>query len=154
MEIFLHLKLLLDEHENLRFHIGEQYMRTNLPLTPEIHQSILNSNTGVTNGIITVKMLLSGLLAETGILGAFLYYLFLFKNIIHINKIKQHIFGIKYDFLIGLQYSFIATITISFYSAVSLKSYPNFMYGLVCAYISYCYYLQKSLKMRNIQNED
>ena len=152
LQFFTHNPILGCGYENLRFHIQEQYLKTCFPLTPEIYQSISNSLSGITNGTITVKMLLSGLLAETGIIGTLLYFIFLFSNIKILSKIKNYFGGIEQDFLVGLQYSYIVIIFLAWYWYSMLIDYICFLYGISCVYI-FLYTKKRRILLRQLQKE-
>ena len=130
-------------YDNVRFYMTQQYINSPLTLTPENNlalQEALNSNQGCAFN----RTLLWGLLSETGIIGTFLYFLFLYKNIKYIDKLKLYFQGIELKFLEGLKTSIIVVIATSFYIYSFGTSYLYLYYGLVCSYIVQ-YYINKGV---------
>ena len=73
--------------DNVRFYIIKYFLNSPLPLTPE-NKTYLNIALTSKLGMSFNRSLLSGLLSETGLIGTFLYFLFLYKNIKYIDRLK------------------------------------------------------------------
>ena len=116
-------------YDNVRFYMFDQFLNSPVPLTQENIQNMqydIISNSGTAYN----KSLFFGLFAETGIIGVFLYYLFLFKNIITIKRIKHYFNGTYYNFLCALEYFTCMLIIFSFYIPSMNITYVCFLLGL------------------------
>ena len=74
-------------------------------------------------------------LAELGIVGLGLYFLFIIKNYILCKKMSKIYYGIKRDFLKGLNKTFISIIFISFYNLGIEHFLIWLLYGVVLVYL-------------------
>ena len=139
--LFLKNPLLGFGYDNARFYMLNMFITSPLPLTGENMLSIKNA---IENnvGIGFNRSLLSELLLETGLIGTFLYYLFLWKQMQYIDRIKPYFFGIERKFLEGLKITIIIVIALSFYLYNFATSYLYFFYGFICSYITQ-YYINK-----------
>ena len=130
-------------YDNVRFFYYQQLLVSPLPISPEIAANIkegISSNAGVTYN----RSLLSGLLAETGLIGTFIYFMFLYKNIKYINKLIPYFYGIERNFLEGLKISIIIVIVLSFYLYNFATAYLYLYYGFICSFVTQ-YYCQRRI---------
>ena len=141
--LFLQKPFLGFGYDNLRYFMTDQFINSPLPLTPE-NNSALHVAITTGQGCGFNKSLLSALLGETGLVGTFLYFLFLYKNIKYIDNLKSHFNGLEIKFLEGLRITIIMVIILSFYIYSFATSYLYLYYGLVCSYIVQ-YYINKGV---------
>ena len=120
-------------YDNVRFFMYKQFLNSPVPLTKENINNIVMSLYN-NNGVWYNRSLLFGLLAETGIVGTFLYFKFLFKNIEFAKSILRYFVGIENLFLRGMIASVWIVILTSFYSGSFSNTYLCFLYGLFCSY--------------------
>ena len=79
---------------------------------------------------------LSALLSESGIIGTFLFYLFLFKTVQYTRKISKFYNGFEKIFINSLAISYISMIAVSFYTGLLFICYPLWFYlGLINPFI-------------------
>lgn len=77
---------------------------------------------------------LTMLLVDTGIIGTVLYYIYLLKNVILLNKIKLFYRGIEYSFVEGLSYTCAMIILFSFYNNSLDMQFVYFWYGIMALF--------------------
>ena len=136
--LFLHKPFIGYGYDNARFAMLGQFLNSPLQLTAE-NQFHVNLAFTTNQGCAYNKSLLFGLLVETGLIGTFLYYLFLYKHIKYIDKLMPYFYGIERKFLEGLKISIIIVIIFSFYIYSFATAYCYFYYGFVCSFITQYY---------------
>ena len=131
MRVFLHNPMFGCGQYNLEADLNSYFLSFKLPMTPENYVGYYNRPdlAGVNRSLIW------SLLAETGIVGTILYFIFVYLNVKYLTKIKKYFYGIEKDFLTGLYFSIITITIISFYNLV-LEAYVVWLlYGLNLLYI-------------------
>ena len=136
---------------NSRSLIIDIFQTSPVPMTMENLNNYKNAlNTGKMQINSSILYLL---LAETGVIGTFLFYLFIYKNIKYIKyincKLDNSIITI---FSKGIEGSLFAFLVYTIYDGLIANPYIWFMFGMVISYYSYyiniCY-LQKNIKREN-----
>ena len=127
--------------DNVRFYMTQQFLNSPVPLTFE-NIDLLKDALVTSQGTGYNKSLLTCLLSETGLIGTGLYFLFLYKHIKYIDKLKIYFTGIEEKFLDGLKFTIIIVIISSFYIYSFATSYLYLYYGFVCSFVTQ-YYLNK-----------
>ncbi len=142
--VFLHKPFIGYGYDNVRFYLLNQFLNSPLPLTKE---NIVALEVGLTTntGVPYTRSLLFGLLPETGIIGTFLYFLFLIKNIKFIDKLKNYFSGTELKFLEGLKLSIICIIATSFYIPSFATAYIYLLFGLICSFVMQYYFTQQKI---------
>lgn len=140
-------------YDNVRFYMYKQFLNSPLPLTKEnINNMIASFYDNI--GVWYNRSLLFGLLAETGIIGTFLYFKFLFKNIEYSKFILKYFVGIEAYFLNGMIGTVWVIIITSFYSNNFSVTYLCFLYGLFCSYALVANGRAFIIQKRNIINKN
>ena len=140
-------------YDNVRFYMYKQFLNSPLPLTKEnINNMIASLSDNI--GVWYNRSLLFGLLAETGIIGTFLYFKFLFKNIEYAKLMLKYFTGIEVQFLSGMVGSIWIIILTSFYSNNFSVTYLCFLYGLFCSYALVAKDRAFIIQTRNLINEN
>ena len=127
--------------DNARFYLAKYFLTSPLLLTQE-NKAMLQLALTTQQGMGINYSLITRLLSETGIFGTFLYFLFLYKHIKYIDKLKSHFQGIERKFLEGLKISILIVICLSFYIYSFATSYLYLYYGFICSYVTQ-YYINK-----------
>ena len=110
-ETFKHNKLFGVGFNNSHSYATKIFYKDGLPKTLELTEKYKQNS-----WIKLSSSILWKLLAETGLIGTFLYFWFCIYNIKLLNKIKNFYAGVTYKFLTALQYSFVAiTVFLTFY---------------------------------------
>lgn len=109
---------------NSNSYINGIFYKVYIPKTPEILKSYL-----LNDYPIMCTAVLFTFLAEFGIIGTLLFYMFLFNNIIRLIKIKKYYSGILYYFTLGILFSIIGILCTTFYSSSLAEDNTWLLYG-------------------------
>ena len=129
---------------NVAYIFPSYYVAAKLPYVNELEINFLRvAETGkmLYNGAIPYQFF-----AEIGIIGVFLFYLFLYKTIQLFNEVKKYFINLEYDFLCGLSVAIFATAVILFYDVVEAYYYIWFLFGLTNIFIYKAYKIQQGKK--------
>lgn len=127
--IFIHHPIVGIGYGNLGSNIVKQLAISDIPLTEELQDALLEDK-NVGGQTILLKTL-----AETGIVGTYLFYLFLLNLIKTVDKRKLYYEKIEKDFFISLKYFLIMLICLSIYDSSINSSYIWIFLGTVLAMI-------------------
>ena len=120
--------------DNTRFYMYQQYMNSPLPLTQEnIARMIYDEYTGT--GTWFCKATFFTLLADSGIIGTGIFYMFIIKSITVIKNIRNKFVGLQLNFLDGLKLSYIAIFITSIYLYILQDIISCFLFCLLASYI-------------------
>lgn len=106
-------------------------LKLSIPITPELYSCAID------NFPVGVGSILFKYLAEVGIVGIFLLYLFLGNLVFSINKKINSYDGIEKDLISGLKYSIFIIIFTSFYDSIFIFSILFIYLGLAQAMVIY-----------------
>ena len=141
--LFLKSPLIGYGYDNARFYLYDQFINSPVPLTKEMMMNV-EASVITGTGVAYNKSLLSGLLVDTGIIGTFLYYKFLFSNLSYIKRISPYYHGNIKLFLKGIKWLCLALLCTSFYTMDIPKPYIAFAYGLIASFT--LFYYKKSIR--------
>lgn len=140
---------------NNYYYIADVIDKYSIPMTLENFSNYQKS-------MITGKMRYNSstfytLISETGLIGTFLYYLFIYKLISWIKYVKTHLqTSIMKDISRGLYLSLCFYVFMTFYDTVLANPFNIFFMGLVIPF--YFYYIQQqcrdSLKKQEVKNNE
>ncbi|EKE02182.1 MAG: hypothetical protein ACD_20C00413G0006 [uncultured bacterium] len=132
ISIFMKNPIIGVGYGNLNPEMLKEFESLSIPLTPELAEKIYSPDapSGGNGTAIFFR-----LLAETGIIGTFLFYMFLFSLLRLIQLKIKDFFGIERDFLIGLKYFIILLIINSVYTSHPHWTYLWLLLGIAQAMI-------------------
>lgn len=114
---------------NTGYIFPKYYTLSTLPFVAELESCFVKYTTESAkmnyNGAIPYEYF-----AETGVIGVSLFYLFIFKTVKFLNKVKRYFSNLEFDFINGLAFSILATSVILFYDICKAYYYIWFLFGL------------------------
>lgn len=120
---------------NMSYLIADQLSQSTMPMTDELQRFVFLDKTTPASTIF-IKVF-----SETGILGTFIFYYFLIKEIIILNKLK-YIFNGKEKFIISSFKLFLIVYLLStLYSSLLNDTYIWLIIGFILAYTNF--YIQR-----------
>lgn len=154
IKIFLSHFLIGTGLGNSKYYAADAIIKYNIPMTVENFVEFEKS--GRTGQMHINTSALYTLLAETGIVGTFLYYLFIVKSADMVKKITLNTdFSLIRDFGDGLGISLFLYIFMTFYDTMLTVPYNWFFFGLACAlYVNFLHEQQKLSEIKSEQNKN
>lgn len=137
-----------------KFIMYKQMEKSPLSLTPELIQ--LQQIGYSTGKMIFNQNILCWALSELGFIGFFLFYLYLFKSLVSLNKATKYLYGIDKEFAFAIKNTLITIICLSFYEMSIVQAPYHFLIFSISNLIVYNTLNKKLLlqnKMEEIQNE-
>ena len=115
------------------------FVHIDIPLTQEFQQKYTKNKYPGLN-----STLLFTFLAEYGLIGTSLFYIFLLFNILLLNKIQKKIYGLHKNMCLSVKYSIIATVCVSFYDFY----FGNMLFWLIMGFVPYLFLYYKTNKTK------
>ncbi len=125
--------------DNIRFFIYDQFLNSPLVVPPELLESMSNYTKKSGMGFTLVGFW--NIFVDSGIIGLFLFYIYIFKTLILTKKLIPLFIGIQQNFLIGLYWFYIYLILFGWYHN-PLGIYPTLLFGFTFTF----YLLAKNKK--------